>query len=278
MTSNASHENNDGNLSVLNINAHDGDGLPNDQVSVIRSDSPDTMKRSFPYPSLMEPGVHELPTQQAEGPQIYHHQYHHQGTQQPPQTYHRHDQQQQQYQYQQQRYNQHEQVQHHQQTPRQEHQEEQPLRQEITQRGVSYALQVKAAARAEFKARRRQELLNAGNFDRVIRHRRNDPSLSAREKYLRRLQKNQDSAAAARFAHDSYVACLETQASHYDGEVTRTQEELRISQEERDRCAAVVAQRQAHNGALLEEVRILKRKVGEPDTTQDKIRDFYTTK
>lgn len=259
--------------------------LGNDQTPDELQESQDTaMKRSFPYPSLMEPVVHNEPMQRPQDTSSYHYQYHHEQQQHPQQHLQQqyqqqHYQQQQQMQYQQQQqYH----LQEQQQLPilEQQHDETQFSfgHQESAQRGVAYALQVKTAARAEFKARRRQELLDSGNYDRVTRHRRNDPSMTAREKYVRRLRKNQDSAAAARYAHDSYVNCLETQAHEFDGTVLRTQEELRISEAERDQGAAIIAQRQAHNAALSEQVQTLKREVGEPEPTPKANREFYLKK
>lgn len=129
----------------------------------------------------------------------------------------------------------------------------------VAERGVAYALYVKNLARNEFKARRRQELVDTGNQGRVQRHRRNDTSLNAREKYVRRLRKNQDSAAAARFAHEAYVGCLEDQAATYDTEVAQAQQQLAVSKMERDSEAVLLQHNQTHHALVMQQLLEVRR-------------------
>lgn len=131
----------------------------------------------------------------------------------------------------------------------------------VAERGVAYALYVKGLARNEFKARRRQELLDSGNQGRIQRHRRNDTSLNAQEKYLRRLRKNQDSAAAARYAHEAYVGCLEDQAEAYDAEVAHAQQELAIAEMQRDNEAELLRQNQTYNTLVMQQLLEVKQDV-----------------
>lgn len=136
------------------------------------------------------------------------------------------------------------------------------------ERGVAYALYVKNLARQEFKARRRQELVDTGNQARIQRHRRNDTSLNAREKYVRRLRKNQDSAAAARHAHEAYVGCLEDQAAAYDTAVATAQQELAISEMQRDKEAALLQHNQTHHTAVVQQLLEVRRDVEEMEQQQ----------
>jgi len=131
----------------------------------------------------------------------------------------------------------------------------------LATRGVAYALYVKNNARNEFKARRRQELVDTGNSARIQRHRRNDTSLNAHEKYVRRLRKNQDSAAAARHAHEAYVGCLEEQAASYDTQVSAAQQELAVSLMERDKEANLLQHNQTHHSLVLQELQEVRRDV-----------------
>lgn len=75
--------------------------------------------------------------------------------------------------------------------------------------GLEYANMKKEEAREHYKDRRRKELLQQGEVDRVKRRKKNDHSISRGEKYSRRLKMNQDSAAAARAAQDAYIKALE---------------------------------------------------------------------
>lgn len=75
--------------------------------------------------------------------------------------------------------------------------------------GLSYADLCKERAREAFKEAKKQEHLNNGNFDRMKRRKKNDTSMTPRQKYIRRLRMNQDSAAAARHAQEVYVQVLE---------------------------------------------------------------------
>lgn len=75
--------------------------------------------------------------------------------------------------------------------------------------GLEYANLKKEEAREQYKDRRRKELLQLGEVDRVKRRKKGDGSKSPGEKYSRRLKMNQDSAAAARAAQDAYIKALE---------------------------------------------------------------------
>lgn len=101
-------------------------------------------------------------------------------------------------------------------------------------RGLAWAQQVKARAREDFKDKRRRELEETGQGDRTKRRKKNDTSMTEHQKYRRRLQKNQDSAAAARYASDSYLAELEAQVERYDVDMTATLGQLRRVEAERE--------------------------------------------
>lgn len=75
--------------------------------------------------------------------------------------------------------------------------------------GLSYAELYKERAREAYKELKKSEHLANGNFDRMKRRKKNDTSMTAKEKYQRRLRMNQDSAAAARHAQEVYVQVLE---------------------------------------------------------------------
>lgn len=75
--------------------------------------------------------------------------------------------------------------------------------------GIEYANWKKEEAREQYKDRRRKELLQLGEVERVKRRKKNDLSMSRGEKYSRRLKMNQDSAAAARAAQEAYIKALE---------------------------------------------------------------------
>lgn len=75
--------------------------------------------------------------------------------------------------------------------------------------GLPYAELCKERAREEFKEAKRNEHLANGDFDRTKRRKKNDTSMTPRQKYIRRLRMNQDSAAAARHAQEVYVHVLE---------------------------------------------------------------------
>ena len=78
-------------------------------------------------------------------------------------------------------------------------------------RGLAHAALVRKQAREHFKSE-----LNL----RSSKISKNCASLSAKQKYHRRLAKNQASAAAARHAHDAYISNLELQVRAYDIEMT----------------------------------------------------------
>lgn len=75
--------------------------------------------------------------------------------------------------------------------------------------GLAFAELCKERAREQFKERKKSEHLANGKFHRLKRRKKNDTSMSEKEKYDRRLQMNQDSAAAARYAHEVYIQVLE---------------------------------------------------------------------
>lgn len=75
--------------------------------------------------------------------------------------------------------------------------------------GLPYAELCKERAREQYKEAKKSEYLASGNFDRMKRRKKNDTSMTPRQKYIRRLRMNQDSAAAARHAQDVYVRVLE---------------------------------------------------------------------
>lgn len=83
------------------------------------------------------------------------------------------------------------------------------LRMERGFNGLAYAEECKEKAREEYKEMKRKEHVANGQFDRLKRRRKNDSSMTTDQKYRRRLQMNQDSAAAARYAQDIYVRSLE---------------------------------------------------------------------
>lgn len=75
--------------------------------------------------------------------------------------------------------------------------------------GLPYADLCKEKAREAFKDMKKNEHMAKGEFDRMKRRKKGDTSMTAREKYVRRLKMNQDSAAAARYAQEVYVHVLE---------------------------------------------------------------------
>ena len=83
------------------------------------------------------------------------------------------------------------------------------LRMERGFNGLAYAEECKEKAREEYKEMKRKEHMQNGQHDRLKRRRKNDSSMTTDQKYRRRLQMNQDSAAAARYAQDVYVRTLE---------------------------------------------------------------------
>lgn len=75
--------------------------------------------------------------------------------------------------------------------------------------GLAYADLCKERAREQFKEMKKNEHMANGDYDRIRRRKKGDTSMNAREKYVRRLRMNQDSAAAARHAQEIYVHVLE---------------------------------------------------------------------
>lgn len=75
--------------------------------------------------------------------------------------------------------------------------------------GLPYADLCKEKAREAFKEMKKNEHMAKGEFDRMKRRKKGDTSMTPREKYVRRLKMNQDSAAAARYAQEVYVHVLE---------------------------------------------------------------------
>lgn len=75
--------------------------------------------------------------------------------------------------------------------------------------GLPYADLCKERARERFKEMKKNEHMAKGEFDRMKRRKKGDTSMTPREKYVRRLKMNQDSAAAARHAQEVYVHVLE---------------------------------------------------------------------
>lgn len=125
-------------------------------------------------------------------------------------------------------------------------------------RGLIYAQEVRNKARTEFKIRRKRELEEAGETERVTRRRRNDTTLSKRGKYLRRLQKNQDSAAAARASNDAYIQCLEEQCEKYDPDVEKLSCKLNQVKNQRDIEFNLHNQVVSHNLYLVNTIRNLR--------------------
>lgn len=125
-------------------------------------------------------------------------------------------------------------------------------------RGLSYAQHVKAYAREEFKDKRRRELEAMGEGERTKRRKKNDTSMTERQKYRRRLQKNQDSAAAARFANDAYLNNLETQVDRYDADMNCMATTLRRVEAERDEYARLNEVFMDHTKRLEAELQALR--------------------
>ncbi|CAN8065309.1 unnamed protein product [Agarophyton chilense] len=75
--------------------------------------------------------------------------------------------------------------------------------------GLAFADHCKERARERFKELKKTEHMANGEFDRMKRRKKGDTSMTPRQKYLRRLRMNQDSAAAARHAQEVYVHVLE---------------------------------------------------------------------
>jgi hypothetical protein len=103
--------------------------------------------------------------------------------------------------------------------------------------GLEYANMKKEEAREQYKERRRNELLSAGEVDRVKRRKKNDGGMTDTQKYSRRLKMNQDSAAAARAAQEAYVATLERLVEAAEAEESMLALEAGSLRDERDLLA-----------------------------------------
>lgn len=115
--------------------------------------------------------------------------------------------------------------------------------------GLAFAELCKERAREQFKERKKNEHLANGKFHRLKRRKKNDTSMSDKEKYVRRLQMNQDSAAAARYAHDVYIQVLEKL--------------VKMSEEERGTFSLEMQRVRAQNEHLQGKVQELRAKVEE---------------
>eukprot|EP00171_Calliarthron_tuberculosum_P006959 IDg6959t1 len=125
-------------------------------------------------------------------------------------------------------------------------------------RGLAYAQHVKTVAREEFKDRRRHELEARGEGERTKRRKKNDTSMSEHQKYRRRLQKNQDSAAAARFASEAYLNNLELQVQNYDTDMAQMAAKLRRAEAERDEVARINNVLMSHTRSLEAELQAIR--------------------
>lgn len=115
--------------------------------------------------------------------------------------------------------------------------------------GLAFAELCKERAREQFKERKKNEHLANGKFHRLKRRKKNDTSMSDKEKYVRRLQMNQDSAAAARYAHEVYIQVLEKL--------------VKMSEEERGTFSMEMQRVRAQNEHLQSKVQELQAKVEE---------------
>lgn len=115
--------------------------------------------------------------------------------------------------------------------------------------GLPYAELCKERAREQYKEAKKSEYLANGNFDRMKRRKKNDTSMTPRQKYIRRLRMNQDSAAAARHAQDIYVRVLEKL--------------VKTSEEERRTFAMETHQIKTRNNHLHRKVMELQARVNE---------------
>lgn len=122
--------------------------------------------------------------------------------------------------------------------------------QAISQMGaLSYAEHCKERAREHYKEAKKNEYLATGNFDRMKRRKKNDTSMTPRQKYVRRLRMNQDSAAAARHAQDIYVRVLENLVKSSETEKLS----FSLAKDENEHLRRRVAQLQARVDELEQE-------------------------
>jgi len=82
--------------------------------------------------------------------------------------------------------------------------------------------------------------------------------MNEKQKYRRRLQKNQDSAAAARHAQDAYLKNLETQANAFDSEMCALENKLRRSRAEKEEISRLNAVLMDHTRNLEAELQRLR--------------------
>lgn len=106
---------------------------------------------------------------------------------------------------------------------------------ESFRRGLEHARKIKDQAREEYKLKRQQEMQTDGtNLNMCMK---NDPSLSPDEKYRRRLAKNQESAAATRYANEVYLKQLELQVRAYDIDMTNIENIAgQVEKQRNDNC------------------------------------------
>lgn len=119
--------------------------------------------------------------------------------------------------------------------------------------GLAYAELCKERAREKYKDMRKNEHLANGNFDRLTRRKKNDKSMSDRQKYNRRLRMNQDSAAAARHAQEVFVSVLAVLVGMLEDEKKTFSDELDQIRSQKERLEEKVAQLQAKVEELEEE-------------------------
>lgn len=96
--------------------------------------------------------------------------------------------------------------------------------------GLRYADLRKEQAREWFKDQKKNEHMAKGEFDRMKRRKKGDTSMTPREKYVRRLKMNQDSAAAARYAQEEYVSVLEKLVQSVETELGHVRQQNTVLQ------------------------------------------------
>ena len=112
-------------------------------------------------------------------------------------------------------------------------------------RGLEHARRVRDEAREQYKM-----------MQNLTRIKKNDRSMSAEQKYQRRLATNQASAAAGRAAHEAYLANLEFQVRAYDIDMTNMEQRAARVQRERDES-------RRRNIMLVERGRLIEQKIEE---------------
>lgn len=98
--------------------------------------------------------------------------------------------------------------------------------------GLAFADHCKERARERFKEMKKNEHIANGEFDRMKRRKKGDTSMTPRQKYLRRLRMNQDSAAAARHAQEVYVHVLEKLVKTTEDERKKMKSEMQQLQQQ----------------------------------------------